>query len=276
MSDRPRDDLTGHTAIISGAGSGIGAATAVRLAFRGATVAVLDIRGDAARQVAQGLACEGIAIECDMGDAEQVVRCVDHVVEATGGIDILVNNAALGSHTSPWDMTLAEWNRVLAVSLTGYFVAAQAAARSMAQRGGGAIVNVSSVAGHSALGRGNLAYSVAKGGVNQLTRELAVEWASAHIRVNAVAPCQVETPSLNALLSDPTLDDGNVAPRFLGGIPAGRLAKPDDIATAIEFLTGDGAAMITGIVLPVDGGNTALNPGGTIGAWPRTELVVPG
>ena len=261
-------DLTGRVAVVTGGGAGIGAATARRLAAAGASVAVLDVVPAAAEALASSLGPDALPVTCDAGDPDQVRRAMAEVAEARGRLDILVNNAALGSHTSPWELTEDEWTRVLRVSLGGYFFAAQAAGREMIKNGGGAIVNVSSIAGSSALGRGNFAYSVAKGGVNQLTRELAVEWAAAGIRVNAVAPCQVLTPGFMPLLDDPTLDGGDVGARFVAGIPLGRLAHAEDVAAAIAFLASDAAAMITGVVLPVDGGNTALNAGGTIGTAP--------
>jgi NAD(P)-dependent dehydrogenase (short-subunit alcohol dehydrogenase family) len=139
------------------------------------------------------------------------------------------------------------------------------AGRRMIRQGrGGSIVNISSIAGSSALGRGNFVYSVTKGGINQLTRELAVEWAHHGIRVNAVQPAQTLTPGVRAgMLKDPRLDPATFQERLVRGIPLDRLGEPEDIAAAVVFLASDAAAFITGHVLPVDGGNLALNAGGS-------------
>jgi NAD(P)-dependent dehydrogenase (short-subunit alcohol dehydrogenase family) len=154
---------------------------------------------------------------------------------------------------------------MFAVNVTGCFLCAQAAGRRMIARGeGGAIINMSSIAGSSALGRGNFAYSVSKGAVNQFTRELAIEWAPYRIRVNAIQPCQVLTPALQSLIDDPQFDSDSLVATFLRGIPLGRLAQPEDIAAAALFLASDAASMITGALLPVDGGNLAMNAGGTV------------
>ncbi len=125
-------------------------------------------------------------------------------------------------------------------------------------------MNVSSIGGSTSLGRGNFVYGVSKGGVEQLTRELAVAWAPRGIRVNAVAPCQIATDGLRALSASPSAE-GRLIDTFLRGIPLGRLVEPAEVAAAVAFLASDAAAMITGVILPVDGGNLALNAGGTIG-----------
>jgi NAD(P)-dependent dehydrogenase (short-subunit alcohol dehydrogenase family) len=128
----------------------------------------------------------------------------------------------------------------------------------------GTVVNVSSIGGSTSLGRGNFVYGVSKGGVEQLTRELAVAWAPRGIRVNGVAPCQIATDGLRALGANPSAE-GRLIDTFLRGIPLGRLVEPTEVAAAVAFLASDAAAMITGVILPVDGGNLALNAGGTIG-----------
>ena len=167
-------------------------------------------------------------------------------------------------------LSLAEWNAVLSVNLTGYFLCARRFAERLiaAARAGspvhGAVVNISSIGGSTSLGRGNFPYGVSKGAVDQMTRELGVAWAPHGIRVNAVAPCQIATDGLRALSENPSVE-GRLIDTFLRGIPLGRLAEPDEVAAAVAFLASGAAAMITGVILPVDGGNLALNAGGTIG-----------
>jgi NAD(P)-dependent dehydrogenase (short-subunit alcohol dehydrogenase family) len=224
----------------------------------GATVVGLDRASSAATteliRQAGGQAEDRV---CDMGDAAAVQPVIDAVAAAHGRLDILVNNAGRGSHTLPHELTEAEFTDVLRTNVLGYFFAARAAFRAMGGDGG-AIVNISSIAGSSALGRGNFAYSVSKGAIEQLTRELAVEWAAHRIRVNAVAPSQVPTPPASSFA-------GGVGTRMLRGVPLARLAEPSEIAAAVHFLASDAARFVTGVVLPVDGGNLALNAGGTVG-----------
>jgi NAD(P)-dependent dehydrogenase (short-subunit alcohol dehydrogenase family) len=264
-----RWSLARKVVVITGFGAGIGLATARVCAEVGGRIIGLEVDPAAGAAAVAELSASGATAEfigTDMADPDAIVAAFDHIADTVGPVDVLVNNAAAGMHTTPENFELDEWQHVLDVSITGYALAARQAGRSMIAAGrGGSIVNISSIAGLSALGRGNFAYSVAKAGVNQLTRELAVEWAGHGIRVNAVAPCQVLTDSLRALLDDPRFDGGDVQTRFVGSIPLGRLARPEDIADAVHFLACDAARFITGVVLPVDGGNTALNPGGTVG-----------
>ena len=258
--------LDGRVAVVTGSGQGIGRAVAVRLAAAGASVVGLDRVPSAATTelitTAGGQAEDRI---CDVKDLESVRATIDGIARDHDRLDILVNNAGTGSHTLPHRLDEAEFENVLRINVFGYFFAAQAAHRAMAGRGG-AIVNISSIAGSTALGRGNFAYSVSKGAVEQLTRELAVEWAADGIRVNAVAPSQVATEGFAPLLTDQNLDSGGVGARMLRGVPLGRLAEPAEIASVVHFLASDAARFVTGVVVPVDGGNKALNAGGTVGA----------
>lgn len=163
----------------------------------------------------------------------------------------------------PEDLTLTDWQNVLAVNITGYFLCAQQAGQRMIPQKKGAILNIGSIGGVSALGRGNFAYDISKAAVHHFTKELAVYWGRHNIRVNAIAPCQIKTPALKQHVSSPALDADAVVKRFLTGIPLGRLGEPEDLLGPTIFLVSDAAAMVTGTTLCVDGGNLALNGGGT-------------
>src|SRR5262249_39940561 len=155
---------------------------------------------------------------------------------AYGRVDILINDPYVIARYKPEELSVEDWNRVVGVNLTGYFLCAQAAGRRMIKQGrGGSIINISSIAGSSALGRGNFVYSVTKGGINQLTKELAVEWAKHKIRVNAIQPVQMRTPPVKRWLSDPKTDPGLVS-HLLKGIPLNRLGEPEDIVGPAVFL----------------------------------------
>ncbi|GAB4555192.1 MAG: SDR family NAD(P)-dependent oxidoreductase [Anaerolineae bacterium] len=259
-------DFSGRVAVVTGAASGIGRATALGLADYGANIVCADINLAGAEETAQtihDLGQRGIAVQCDVSKPNEVAALFEAVDQEYGQVDVLINDPAVVAKSKPEDLSLEDWQRVMDVSITGYFLCAQAAGRRMIRRGaGGSIVNISSIAGSSALGRGNFAYSTAKGAVNQFTRELAIEWARHKIRVNAVQPCQVMTPIVRKWFDDPKTDLNSLLPRLLSGIPLGRLAEAEDIANAVIFLASDAAAMITGAILPVDGGNLAYNAGG--------------
>ena len=267
MSTNGDLDFSGATVIITGAAGGIGSELARGFAARGAALSLLDLDAGGVEALAGELRAAGtrvLARRCDTASEADVVAAVDATVLELGGPHVLVNNAARGSHTRPEELTLAEWNGVIAVTLTGYFLCARECGRRMLAAGSGAIVNIASIGGVSAIGRGNFAYDVSKAGVIALTRELAVEWASRGVRVNAVAPCQVLTPGLRQLLADEQFESDALMQRFLGGIPIGRLADPGDVVGAVLFLASRSAAMTTGSTLPVDGGNLAMNAGGSM------------
>jgi len=260
--------LSGRVAVVTGCGAGIGRAIALALAEAGAHVVGLDIARETGEQTVVDVAAQGgesFFVRCNVADPGAVTDAFAAVDQRFGRVDVLINNAFAGSHAHPEAIPYEEWRHVLDVNITGSFLCAQQAGRRMIAQGhGGAIVNLSSIAGSSALGRGNFAYSVSKGALNQFTRELAVEWAPHRIRVNAIQPCQVRTPALQGLIDDPQFDSDTLVATFLSGIPLRRLAEPEDVAAAAVFLASDAAAMITGALLPVDGGNLALNAGGTV------------
>ncbi len=263
-------DLTGQVAIVTGAGAngGLGHAIALGLARHGADVAVPDIDEDGSKITAQEIVALGrksLAMRCDVSKPEEVEHLFREVDRVWGKVDILINNAfAFPSRAHPAELTLEAWDKTLAVSLTGYFLCAQQAIRRMLKQGtGGSIVNISSIAGASGLGRGNFPYSVAKGGVNQLTKELAVEYAGQGIRVNAILPAQVLTPGFKKWMADPKTFSPALYQRLLEGIPMNRLLEPEEFAGAAVFLCSGASKAITGVLLPVDGGNLALNAGGS-------------
>jgi NAD(P)-dependent dehydrogenase (short-subunit alcohol dehydrogenase family) len=260
--------LNGRSAVITGGGGRIGAAIAHRLAGQGAAVVLVDIDKDALARTASAVADEGGTVHTVHGDVscpEGVAAAIAGVLETVPQIDILVNNAGRGSHTYPEDLEYDEWAAIFALNLTGYFLVAQAVGRHMIERGvRGAIVMTSSTCSPVAMGRGNFAYSISKSGVNHLVRELALEWGCYGIRVNAIAPCQVDAPSMDRLLAREDPSGLPLRERVLGGIPLGRLATADDMAGPVAFLVSDAAAMVTGTILPVDGGNLACNAASSI------------
>jgi NAD(P)-dependent dehydrogenase (short-subunit alcohol dehydrogenase family) len=208
-----------------------------------------------------------------MGDADAIVAMFDSFDHAYDRVDILINNCGLGTRYRPEELPLDEWRKIVRINLEGTWVCTQETGRRMIRAGrGGAIVSISSIAGSSALGRGNFVYSVTKAGIIQFTRELAVEWAPYGIRVNAIQPAQTMTQAMTNMLNDPQLDPKTLTARFLRGIPLDRIGEPEDIARAALFLASDGASFITGHTLPVDGGNLALNAGGSK-LWPTEDIA---
>jgi NAD(P)-dependent dehydrogenase (short-subunit alcohol dehydrogenase family) len=224
------------TAVVTGAGRGIGKATADLLQSRGYTVARLDVEPG-----------ESI-LACDVADEQ----AVDAVFANLGKVEILVNNAGIAVRKNAFDIPLADWQKVLAVNLTGLFLCARAAARQMKQSGGGAIVNLASIMGFSGGLFPNPAYQATKGAVVNLTRALALEFAPFNIRVNAVAPTFVRTDLTAPIFSNP-----EVLAKVMEHTPLGRLPEASDIAAAIAFLAGPEANFITGVTLPVDSGYLA-------------------
>jgi NAD(P)-dependent dehydrogenase (short-subunit alcohol dehydrogenase family) len=259
--------LDGRVALITGAGGAFGRAIALGFTEVGARVLLNDL--DSARleetaglvQAAGGTCSTQIG---DTGSSDDVEAVFARLDRDFGRIDILINNAGgnpMQGH--PEDFPLDIWESVLRTNLTGYFLNARAAGKRMiAQGNGGAIVNVSSIASASSLGRGNLAYGTSKSGVNQLTRELAVEWAHHGIRVNAIQPAQFLNAGWRNMIADP--NRSALVQRVLSGIPIGRMGEPREIVGPVLFLVSDAASMVTGVLLPVDGGNLALNPTGTL------------
>jgi NAD(P)-dependent dehydrogenase (short-subunit alcohol dehydrogenase family) len=243
-------DLTGKVAIVAGGGSGIGRAAAEILADAGAIVAVADIDEAAAKGVAAAIGASASAHPVDVGDGASVKAAFDTIAAIHGRIDVLVNSAGIAYREPSESLTRADWDRVMGVNLTGGFLCAQAAGVHMLPRNTGSIINVASIMGF--VGNplyANLAYHTSKGGVLNMTRTLAVEWAPRGVRVNAIAPCFVRTKLTEKLLAAPAME------RSITRLtPLGRIAEPEDIAGAVLFLASAASAMVTGHILAVDGG----------------------
>lgn len=245
-----RFSLAGRTALVTGAGSGLGRAAAVALAEAGAWVACLDINLEGAEETARLTGGEAYAL--DVSDAEEAERTVSDLADRRGRLQVLVNSAGIAGRGPAFSHDESVFDRLLAVNLKGTFLMCRAVGGRMAEAGGGSIVNIASIAGLVGY-PGSVGYQASKGGVVQLTRTLAVEWAEAGVRVNAVAPGQVGTELVRKMWeTEPELRDF-----FLSRTPLRRLGDPEDIAWPIVFLAGDGAAMITGQILAVDGGYTS-------------------
>lgn len=247
-------DFSGRVVIVTGAANGIGLATASLFAQRGARVVLVDLDGEAAAASAARLGPGHLPIRADLSHPEDVGSAVRQALDAAGRIDVLVNNAGMTDGARPTlEQSFENWEKTLGLNLTGSYVAIRAVVPAMIQQGGGAIINLSSIAGLIGVPI-RTAYSVSKAGVVMMTRVLACEWARHNIRVNAVAPGYVRTALVDGLIAAGRIDAEEVAHRT----PAGRLASPDEIARVIAFLASSEASFVTGVTIPVDGGYSAF------------------
>lgn len=261
-------DLTGKVAVISGAAQGMGQASALAVAQAGADVMLVDRNLAGAEATAAQIRPLGRTALCsatDTSNPDSIRDLFEKVDAEFGRVDFLGNIAGDGHLANPEDLEIADLQRVLQNLVVGRFAMAQEAGRRMLAQGRGSIMNIGSLASVTALGRGHIAYSMAMGAVVQMTRELSTEWSHRGVRTNAVLPAQVLNPSLaQRMKDDPTLEA-----RFVSGIPAGRMGRPSDIMGLAVWLASDASEWITGAIIPMDGGNLAMNAGGTPGHEPH-------
>lgn len=248
------NDMQGKVALVTGAGSGIGRATALAFAARGAAVGVADFNLEGAKETVAQLeaaGARGLAVHVDVADAASVEAMVKATVEAFGRLDYLVNNAGISAAAAPaplHDVTLEAFERVQRVNVTGTFLGMKHAIPAMLAHGGGAIVNLSSTMGDRAAA-GDPSYATSKHAVRGLTKSAALTYATLGVRVNAVGPGVVRTA-----MTAPIFDDEQTSGWLLGVTPMRRFGEPREVADLIVFLCSDAASYITGGYYPVDGG----------------------
>ncbi len=257
-------DLSGKVALLSGAASGLGRASALALAGQGAGLLLADLNAAGLEKTAEEARTHGVKVVtavADISKPETATNLFLKIDSEFGRIDFVANIAGEGLLVKPEELTQEQLRNVFQNLVFGRFAMCQEAGRRMVAAGRGSILNIGSLASTTALGRGHIAYSMAMGAVVQMTRELSTEWAGKGVRVNAILPAQVMNPSLEKrIAADPAIEK-----KWLSGIPAGRLGRSEDIQGLVVLLASDASSWITGALIPMDGGNLAMNAGGTIG-----------
>ena len=255
------DRVAGKVALVTGAASGLGKATAERLAEEGAAVVIGDIRVEAAKEVGAAISARGQraqALKLDVTSEADWIAAVGATEQAFGKLDVLVNNAGTADGTWVHKLTLERWRQIHAINLDGVFLGIKYGAEAMKRAGGGSIVNISSVAGLVGIAEAASAYCSSKGGVTQLTKATALEFAllKTNIRVNSVHPGYMDTPMLQGVIAA-YREPEEARTRLTASEPLGRLGEPRDIANAVLYLASDESKFVTGAQMVVDGGFAA-------------------
>ena len=245
--------LNGKVALITGAGSGFGAGIARKFIEEGAQVGVVDINGEAASSVAQGLGDNSLAIQADITSKSQIQKTVDEITKWAGPINVLVNNAGIGHLPTPMEeLDEEQFDKIIAVNMRSIYLTSQIIVPLMKSERGGSILNIASTAGISP--RPNLTwYNASKGWVITATKSMAIELASNNIRVNALNPVAGETPLLSTFMGE---DTPEIREKFLSTIPLGRFSTPEDMGQAAVYLCSDESSLVTGTTIEIDGGRT--------------------
>lgn len=240
--------LTGKTAVVTGAGRGIGRAIAEALHAHGASVVIADIDGDTAQATADALGDRALAVVADVSRADAVEALMTRATEAFGGIDILANNAGADKAVPILDMEEAEWDRLMNINLKSVFLCTKAALPTMIARGGGSVISTSSIVARQGAMNGGIHYAATKGAIIGFTKTLARQMASKGIRANCIAPGVIDTDLIREHMPN------EMRVKIEGAIPAGRLGNTSEIGSVVAFLASDAASYINGATIDINGG----------------------